>query len=93
MGYATFTAGRYEESIAAWKQSLDRFGQAVTRLAFLTASYSELGMDEEAKAMAKQLLKIDPKFTLKSWKFARIYKNPEDTERLLKALRKAGLPE
>jgi adenylate cyclase len=93
MGYATFTAGRYEESIAAWKQSLDRFGQAVPRLAFLTASYSELGMDEEAKAMAKQLLKIDPKFTLKSWKFARTYKNPEDTERLLKALRKAGLPE
>jgi len=50
-------------------------------------------MDEEAKAMAKQLLKIDPKFTLKSWKLARTYKNPEDTERLLKALHKAGLPE
>jgi len=93
MGFATFTAGRYEESIAAWKQSLDRFGPVVLRLAFLTASYSEMGMDDEARAMAKQLLMTEPKFTLRSWKFARTYKNPEDTERLLKALRKTGLPE
>jgi len=93
MGFATFTAGRYEESITAWKQSLDRFGPVVLRLAYLTASYSELGMDKEARAMAKQLLETNPKFSLKSWRLARTYKNPEDTERLLKALSKAGLPE
>ncbi|UCB50377.1 MAG: adenylate/guanylate cyclase domain-containing protein [Deltaproteobacteria bacterium] len=93
MGFATFTAGRYEDSIAAWKQVLDRFGPIVLREAFLTAAYSELGRDEEAKAMAQQLLKRHPKFSLSSWNFARTYKNPEDTERLLNALRKAGLPD
>jgi len=91
MGFASFTAGRYEESIEAMKKALDRFGPFILREAFLIAAYSELGRDDEAKAMAQQLLKRHPKFSLSSWTFARTYKNPEDTERLLKALRKAGL--
>jgi len=93
MGMACFTAGRYEESIAACKQVLDRFGPIDLREAFLTASYSELGRDDEAKAMAQQLLKRHPKFSVSSWNYVRNYKNLEDTERLLNALRKAGLPE
>ncbi|NIN52036.1 MAG: tetratricopeptide repeat protein, partial [Nitrososphaeria archaeon] len=91
MGFASFTAGRYEESIEAMKKALDRFGPFIIREAFLTAAYSELGRDDEAKAMAQQLLKRHPKFSLSSWTYARTYKNPEDTERLLNALRKAGL--
>ena len=67
MGFACFTAGRYEESIAAWKKALDRFGPFILREAFLTAAYSELGRDDEAKAMAQQLLKRHPKFSLSSW--------------------------
>ena len=90
-GYAYFTAGRYEESIAAWRSAIDRLGPLNVRQAFLAASYSELGREEEAKAMARDLLKSNPNFDLKSWKLARMYKNPEDTERLLNALRKAGL--
>jgi adenylate cyclase len=91
MGLACFTAGRYEESVVAWKQVLDRFGPLLLREAFLTASYAELGRDDEAKEMAQQLLKRHPNFSVSSWEYARTYKNPEDTERLLNALRKAGL--
>jgi adenylate cyclase len=91
MGFACFTACRYEESIAAWKQVLDRFGPLLLREAFLTASYAELGRDDEAKEMAQQLLENHPNFSVSSWKYARTYKNQEDTERLLNALRKAGL--
>ena len=91
MGFACFTAGRYEESIAAWKKAIDHFGPLVVRQAFLAASYSELGREEEAKAMAQQLLETNPKFSLSAWELARTYKNPKDTERLLNALRKAGL--
>ena len=93
MGFACFTAGRYEESIAAWKQAIDRYVPFIVRDSFLTAAYSEAGRDDEAKAMAQQLLKRHPNFTLSSWNLARTYKNPEDTERLLNALRKAGLPD
>jgi tetratricopeptide (TPR) repeat protein len=91
MGMACFTAGRYEESIATWRQVLDRFGPLELREGFLTAAYSEAGRDDEAKAMAQQLLKRHPNFSVSSWKYARTYKNPEDTERLLNALREAGL--
>ncbi len=91
MGFACFTAGLYEEASDAMKQCIDRYGPNVPRQSFLIASYIMLGRDEEARATAHQFLKINPKFTLKSWKLARMYKNPEDTERLLNALRKAGL--
>jgi adenylate cyclase len=90
-GFASFTAGRYEQCIAAMKKAIDRLGPFVLRQAFLAASYSELSRNEEARAMAQQLLQTNPNFALKSWKFARVYKNPEDTERLLNALRRAGL--
>ena len=91
MGAACFTAGQYEESIANWKKSIDRFGPEPVRQAFITASYSELGRREEAIAMAQELVKTDPEFSVSSWNLARMYKNPMDTERLLDALRKAGL--
>ena len=92
-GMACFTARRYGESIEAWKKVIDRFGLILLREAFLTASYSELGHHDEAKAMAQQLLKKHPDFCVSTWNYARTYKNSEDTERLLNALRKAGLPE
>ena len=91
MGFACFTAGLYEESIVVWKKAIDHFGPMVIRQAFIAASYSELGREEEARAMAQQLSEANPKFSLSSWELARTYKNPKDTERLLNALRKAGL--
>ena len=91
MGMACFTAGLYEESIAAWRQVLDRFGPLLLREAFMTAACSELGLYNEATAMAQQLLKRHPNFSVSSWNYARTYKNTEDIERLLNALRKAGL--
>ena len=41
--------------------------------------------------LAQQLMEANPDFSLSTWKLARMYKNPKDTERLLNALRKAGL--
>ena len=50
-----------------------------------------LGRMEEAKESAQQWLKANPTFSLSSWEFGRLYKRPEDRERLYEALRKAGL--
>jgi adenylate cyclase len=91
MGFACFTAGFYEEAIEAMKQCIDRYGPAVPRYPFLIASYISLGRDEEARAAVQQLLKMNPNFSLASWRYGRTYKNPEDIERLYSALRKAGL--
>ncbi len=91
MAQACFTAGLYEESISNAKKNIERFGSAVSRDPFLIASYSMLGRMEEAKESAQQWLKGNPSFTLSSWKLGRLYKRPEDRERLYGALRRAGL--
>jgi adenylate cyclase len=91
MAMACFTAGLYEESISNMKKVIERFGSSANRDPFLIASYSMLGRMEEAKELAQQWLKAHPSFTLSSWEFGRLYKRPEDSERLYGALRKAGL--
>jgi adenylate cyclase len=91
MGWACFTAGRYEESISNIKKAIERFGSAASREPFLIASYSMLGRMKEAKESAQQWLKANPSFTLSSWGFGRLYKRPEDRERVNEAFRKAGL--
>jgi tetratricopeptide (TPR) repeat protein len=91
MGMACFTAGQYEESISNVKNAIERYGSNPSRDPFLIASYSILGRMEEAKEAAQQWLKVDPTFSLSSYKFGRLYKRAEDSERLYDALRKAGL--
>ncbi len=93
MAHACFTAGLYEDSISSMKKAIEMFGPSTTRNPFLIASYSMLGRKEEAKESAQQWLKANPKFSLSSWKFGRLYKRSEDKDRLYEALRKAGLPE
>ena len=42
---------------------------------------------------AAEVLRINPGFTIESWKRLAPYKDPKDTEHRLDGLRKAGLPE
>ena len=60
---------------------------------FLAACYSSLGRDAEASAAAKEVLQINPKFTIESHAKRLIYMNKADIEREVAALRRAGLPE
>jgi hypothetical protein len=57
----------------------------------MTAVYSFSGRDEEAKAEAAEVLSIQPKFSLEQFEKNVTYKREENRERLLSALRKAGL--
>jgi adenylate cyclase len=91
MGMVCFTAGLYEESILNSKKAIEKFGSFGSRDPFLIASYSKLGRTEEARDAVQQWLKVNPAFSLSSWNYPNIYKRPEDRERLLGALRKAGL--
>jgi hypothetical protein len=56
-------------------------------------AYAQAGRLEEARAAAAEVLRINPSFTIKSWKPLAVYKDPKDLERYLVGLRKAGLPE
>jgi hypothetical protein len=59
----------------------------------LSAIYMELGREEEARAHAAEVLKINPKFSLESLRKRSLFKDPAHSERFLSAMSKAGLPE
>jgi adenylate cyclase len=58
---------------------------------FLAAAYSLAGQDEKARVEAAEVLRINPKFSLEKFAQSVTYKNQEDKERLISALRQAGL--
>ena len=98
VAHNSFLAGRYEEALEANKQVLehDQKGGYLSFFAHLglSAVYMELGREEEARAHAAEVLRINPKFSLEYLrKRYSYYKDPAHPERVLSALRKAGLPD
>jgi len=93
LGYCYFDMGRYEEAISAFKRFLDLSPGEPLTIASLAATYSMLGREEEARAAAAEVLKIDPKFSVEVQRKKSLYKNPEDVKHLYGAQLKAGLPE
>ncbi len=91
LGDALCLAGRYDEAIEAHKKALHLNPNSRASKQSLAIAYSLSGREEEARAMAAEVLMINPKFSLA--RFAKItpYRNQEDTDRIVNALRKAGL--
>ena len=93
LGQAYSWVGRYEESISAFKKSLQRAPDDITTHLSLTYTYSWAGRMKEAQAQAQEVLRINPKYCLEQDRRISLYKLQEDRERILDGLRKAGLPE
>jgi len=91
LGRAYFMTGQFDEAILTFKKALDRNPNYLPAHAFHAASYSSLGRETEAAAAAKEVLRINPKFSLESYAKTLPYKNKADIERYIAALRKAGL--
>jgi Flp pilus assembly protein TadD len=89
---AHFVAGRFEEAAAA----ANRAAQAHPRFSppywMRAAALARLGRMDEAKAVAQQLLKVQPQFTIASITAAP-FANREILAALGDALRHVGLPE
>ncbi len=95
LGRMHFVAGQYEASIEAFERNHARGGPrgGSSVLLYWVASLGLLGRAEAAQALAPELLKVVPDFSL-----TRIGEMPEthcvgEIEPLIDGLRKAGLPE
>jgi hypothetical protein len=55
--------------------------------------YSKLDRDKEANNHMEKVLQYNPKFNLEARRRVSLFKNKEDTDREIEALRKAGAPE
>jgi adenylate cyclase len=86
-------AGRYEEAIAAGKKAIEMSPNDAGSHMILAVAYSSAGRQEEARIAAKEVLRLKPKFSVSLFRKRAKYKNPADTERVIEAMLKAGLPE
>jgi adenylate cyclase len=93
IGLGYMMTGRYDEAIAANEESIKRNVLVLFSYERLAAIHAMKGDLEKAKEFAAKVLEIDPNFTIEGWTKALRYKNPEDLNRELDALRAAGLPE
>jgi hypothetical protein len=59
----------------------------------LAATYAQLDRLEEARAEAKEYLKITPNFSIAVWAKSEPYTDTNELQRYVDGLRKAGLPE
>jgi adenylate cyclase len=91
LGFAYCHAGMYEEAIAACKKALRFQPDNLPAHLRLAAAYSLLGRQEEARAEAMEVLRIEPGFSLIRFAKAQPYKNRADIDLFLNALGKAGL--
>ena len=91
LGRAYFMMGQYDEAILILKKAVQISPAFLPAHIFLAACYSSQGHDGEAAAEAKEVLRINPKFSVESYAKTLPYKNKADVEREVAVLRKAGL--
>lgn len=83
--------GRYEEAIAQLKKAIEREPRDIMSYIVLASTYSMAGREQEARAAADEVIKINPKFSLERLEKIHPYKDIPEKKRYFDALRKAGL--
>jgi adenylate cyclase len=86
-------SGKYEEAIKACKRALGQNPDILFVHIILTACYSMLGSDKEARKAASEVLRINPKFSIAYVAKTLPHKNQSDIDIYVEALSKAGLPD
>jgi tetratricopeptide (TPR) repeat protein len=87
LGLSYAYAGQYEEAIEWCEKAVRQAPDSLYARIMMTVVYSFSGRDEEARVQAAEVLRIQPKFTVKKSR----YKRKTDREQFNGALRKAGL--
>ncbi len=92
LGVALRNTGRFEEAVSAFKKAIQGSPNDIMSHLGLAATYIRMGREEEARAEAAEVLRINPKFSLDS--YAKKLPPPRDQSRrdeYINTLRKAGL--
>jgi adenylate cyclase len=90
-GVALRDSGQYDEAIAVAKKAIEREPNDLVAYLCLASSYGLAGREGEALAAAKEVLRINPTFSLERLAQTTPHKDPVVRERFIDALRKAGL--
>jgi TolB-like protein/class 3 adenylate cyclase/Tfp pilus assembly protein PilF len=90
-GIALRDSGRYDEAIALQKKAIEREPNDTLAYIVLASSCQLAGREEEARTAAKELLRVNPAFSLERLAKTSPHKDREVVERFIEALRRAGL--
>nr|WP_206683525.1 adenylate/guanylate cyclase domain-containing protein [Rhizobium changzhiense] len=88
---AHVSLGEYEQAIVAIEQRLQQNSQSETAYALLASCYGHLGRPEESRQAWEKALRINPDFSVERRRRILPFRNPEDFNRRVEGLRKAGL--
>jgi adenylate cyclase len=91
LGRAYNKMERYEDAISEFEKALQIRPNHWVNLLGLTSAYIGAGREEEGRATARELLRIQPKFSLEAWAKRTPFRNQASKERAIRNLRKAGL--
>jgi len=87
LGLSYGMTGQYDEAITWCEKAVRQAPDSLYARIMMTVVYSLSGRDEEARAEAAEVIRIQPKYSIKKSR----YKGKTDRERFNGALRKAGL--
>jgi len=93
-GHALRMTGRFEEAVSAYKKAIQIAPGRADNHSNLAVAYSMMGREKEARAEAAEVLRRNPKFSLDSYAKKPgilLYKEQSERDKVIDAMRKAGL--
>ena len=93
LGIAFRDSGQYEKAIVQAKKAVEQEPNDLVANVVLTSALSLAGHTEEARAAAKEILRLNPKFSVARWQKRSPHKDRAVVKRYCDGLRKTGLPE
>ena len=91
LGLSLNYTGRFEEAVSAFKKALEREPNNIFAHLDLAATYIMMGREQEGRAEAAEVLRINPKFSLDYLAKTSGQRDQSKLDNFIEALRKAGL--
>jgi len=92
LGMCQFMLGRYKEAITSLNKCIEMAPDFIYCRGDITLALMELGRLDEARVQAKEMLRINPKFSVEDNVYPAGVENPATKKRFKRLLRQAGLP-
>jgi adenylate cyclase len=92
-GVTLHLVGRKEDAVQSFKKAIDLNPTQVLPKAFLSAAYVDLGRLDEAKAIANQVMRLDPNFSATRLIKSHTLHDPAKDFQFRNLMHRAGLPE
>jgi adenylate cyclase len=92
-GQVYYQLRRYEEAENVLKRRIFRTPETDASRVLLAATYGQTGRIDEAREQWREVLRVNPAYSLEHRRKVLPYKNPADFEAVVDGLRKAGLVE